>query len=431
VPQLSGFGFAEVQFTKEGRVHDPSRVEELLALLDAEPISDLLVISHGWNNDMQEARELYRDFFARVREVIDSGAVPGASDRSYAVLGVLWPSKRFAERDLIPGGAASASGTGDDDVHEGLEELARALDDPATEPALSEAERLVPRLEGDPAARARFADLVRSVLAAEESDDEDASSELFDVPGEELMDRLRTPVGLGPPPGPPGGGGAAGLGSLVGDIKGAARGLANFATYYKMKERSGLVGRTGLHAVLRQVRERRRDLRLHLIGHSFGARLVTAAAAEGNAEAVSPRTLTLLQAAFSHHGFARHWDGVQDGLFRRVVADGLVAGPVLITCTRNDAAVGRAYPIASQIARQAASWLGDKNDRYGGLGSNGAQKTPEAVDGALLGVGGHYAFEPRQLHNLNADAYVANHSDICGPEVAYALLTAVQRADLR
>jgi pimeloyl-ACP methyl ester carboxylesterase len=190
-----------------------------------------------------------------------------------------------------------------------------------------------------------------------------------------------------------------------------------------MKERAGVVGRGRVADVLTRVKSDHPDLRVHLVGHSFGGRLVTAAVSTGRFTAGS---LALLQAAFSHYGFAERWDGAADGLFRPMVTGGHVSGPVIITCTRNDNAVGRAYPIASQIARQTASWLGDKNDKYGGIGSNGAQKTPEAIDARLLPVGGVYDVRPGRLYNLLADDFITDHSAVTGPEVAYAVLTALR-----
>jgi hypothetical protein len=138
-----------------------------------------------------------------------------------------------------------------------------------------------------------------------------------------------------------------------------------------------------------------------------------------------PETLVLLQAAFSHHSFAKRFDGTRDGFYRRVVANKMVAGPIVITCTQNDWAVGLAYPLASLLAGQAAAGLGDKNDRYGGMGRNGAQKTPEANDGTLLAAGGTYAFQAGTVYNLNADRVISDHGDICKDEVAHALLTAI------
>jgi hypothetical protein len=84
-----------------------------------------------------------------------------------------------------------------------------------------------------------------------------------------------------------------------------------------------------------------------------------------------------------------------------------------------------AYPLASRIAGQDAAGLGDENDRFGGLGRNGAQHTPERVVGTLQPVGSSYTFEPGKIYNLNADAIIADHSDICHHEVAFALLKAV------
>ena len=105
----------------------------------------------------------------------------------------------------------------------------------------------------------------------------------------------------------------------------------------------------------------------------------------------------------------------------------LVRGPIIGTYTANDKAVGLAYPAASVLAGQVAAGIGDKNDKYGGFGRNGAQKTPEAVDGKLLPAGSPYEFLPGRIHNLLADPYVKAHSDIAGQEVAYAVLASISR----
>jgi hypothetical protein len=91
----------------------------------------------------------------------------------------------------------------------------------------------------------------------------------------------------------------------------------------------------------------------------------------------------------------------------------------------NDRAVGIAYPLASRVAGQDSSRLGDATDIFGGLGRNGAQHTPEAVSGTLQPPAGHYAFEAGKVYNLNADSVIHDHSDICHDEVAFALLSAI------
>ena len=242
-----------------------------------------------------------------------------------------------------------------------------------------------------------------------------------------------------PPPLPAGGGGAAmlddgggpaggaaGLGDFFSGMKAGAFRLLNLFTYYEMKKRAGLVGRSGVRVVLLQVHQRLPGLKLHLIGHSFGGRLVTSAT-----DAIGPEvrsaTLTLLQAAYSHNGLADKFDGRHDGAFRQVMAQQKVTGPILITHTKNDLAVGIAYPLASRLSGDVASALGDQDDPYGGLGRNGAQHTPEVDPNAafLDRVGTRYPFAAGKVYNLNADEFIKGHSDIAKDEVAFALLTAV------
>jgi hypothetical protein len=441
MPDLNGFPYFEVEFNKQGEVHDQNQAKALTDFLAAGGTSDLFVISHGWNNDMGDARGLYDRFFNCVRQVVDSGKVSGIGTRQFAIMAVLWPSKKFADKTLIPSGAAGAeSPITNDFLRRELKELKGVFDDPNANAILDQAKQLVPDLEDSPKARRKFADLLRSVLPPQSATDVDAAGDFLRLPGDEVINRLGkpAPIAAAKPTASGGGaaitggtaattgGGAAGLGNFFSGIKSGALNLLNFTTYYQMKERAGIVGSNGVNQLLRTIRHQNPALKLHLIGHSFGGRVVTAAAAGPEDQpAVDVATMTLLQAAFSHYGFSEHYDGTNNGFFRRVVTNKMVSGPIVISCTQNDQAVGKMYPLASLVAGQVAADLGDKNDKYGGLGRNGAQKTPEASDGTLLSLDETYQFEPGKLHNLNADAIIKDHSDICHNEVAYALLNAV------
>jgi hypothetical protein len=434
---LSGFPSFEIQFDKEGKPFNPADEQQLLAFLGQGTVTDLFIISHGWNNDMAEARALYQNFFARVREVIDASSVPGVAARKFAVCGVLWPSKKFADKELIPSGAASAAASVTDKFLKArLDDLRGVFDHPKADELLAQARKLVPKLDQDAQARQQFADLLRQLPNRTATHPDDASDRFFSLSGDEVMKRLSKPV-VTVKPGAAGGaasaghatgttGAAAGLGQLFSGAKAGADRLLNFLTYYQMKERAGAVGRNGVNALVRRIRAQAPNLKLHLIGHSFGGRLVTATTLGPDGQPpVKVNTLTLLQAAFSHNGFGAKFDGKHDGFFRRVVASGQVTGPTLITCTKNDTAVGIAYPLASLLAGQNAAALGDANDQFGGIGRNGAQHTPEAINGTLGAVGTSYQFQGGRLYNLNADTLIKDHSDICHKEVAYALLTAV------
>jgi hypothetical protein len=441
--ELAGFPYFEVQFTKQGEAFDARETEAVLDAVRGSPrIDDLFVVSHGWNNDIDEARALYRGLFGNVRRILDEGGAPALADRSAAVLGVLWPSKRFAEKDLTAGGGASLGGGLEDRaVQHQLDELKGTFDQP-DEAALEEAKQLVPALEGSPQAQRQFVNLIRSVLPPSKDTADDASDMFFELPGDEVLRLLEPPIlpgggasggggggaggiGLMEAPGAAPMGGSAGIGDFFSGIVAAAGRLLNYATYYQMKERAGQVGMRGLYPLLRAIKSADPDVRVHLVGHSFGGRVVTAAAlGPPGSPSVAPASMTLLQAAFSHNAFARDFDGERDGFFREVVEQGRVAGPILITHTSNDRAVGLAYPIASRIARQDNADLGDAEDVFGGIGRNGAIHTPEAVAGELLSARGQYAFTPGKLYNLRADSLIGGHSDVTGPAVAYALLTA-------
>lgn len=440
---IAGFPYLEVQVDKAGKFVDAAESKKLVDFLAAGGATDLFVMSHGWNNDMGEARGLYKRFFGEVRKLLDK-STPAAGGRKFAVLGVLWPSKKFSDEELIPGGAASVKSVVADAVLvKTIDALKNGVfDNPQADAILEKAKKLVPGLGDSPAKQKEFANLVRSLPTVGKGNAEDASDRFFKLSGDEAMARLSRPVMPTPTTRASGGatrmggaaglgaaaGGAAGIGSFFSGIGSAALNLLNYTTYYQMKERAGLIGRTAINDVLRDVAAKAPGVKVHLIGHSFGARLVTSVALGPDGKPpLGFASMTLLQAAFSHNGFAQKFDEENDGFFRDVVAKGRVKGPIVVTCSVQDSAVGRAYPIASLVAGQNAASLGDANDPYGGMGRNGAQHTPEASTATLGKVGAANVFAAGKVHNLNADALISNHSDICKPEVAYALLCAVAK----
>jgi hypothetical protein len=350
---------------------------------------------------------------------------------------VLWPSKKFALSSLIPGGgAASAGDAGVQALMESLEELKRDPErlgddeqDPVRAAAMDRALATLADLDDSADARRDYVQQIRVILDPSEAHEDDGSVEFLTMDPEDLFEQLsqEVPVTLAVGAGGAasiGDGGAAFIGDLLSGAKAAARRIANFATYYTMKTRAGTVGRTGVASVLLRAHDRHPELRMHLAGHSFGGRLVTAAAASVPRRD-SRLSLMLLQAAFSHNGLAQRFDGKNDGAFRTALAGRRVNGPVVITHTKNDLAVGVAYPLASRIAKDKAAAIGDENDPYGGMGRNGAQHTPE-VDPSIaelrkVSSNPRYAFTPGSVFNLRADKTISDHGDVKNAAVAAAL----------
>lgn len=416
-----------VEFTKSGRPADDSQLAAALAMVTDQRATDVLILSHGWNNDMAAARRLYD----RIRQNLSSASSAAGSIRP-VVLGVLWPSIRWAEEDQIAGGGVSV---GDEDL-----ELATAID-AAVDDADMAAQLREAIADLDTAAgRARFVTTARRLLpAGAVVDDEDGvPSTLVSSGPDEVFFAVRDAVLLGedtpgPEPSPseraPGiapdllaehDATAAGLFGL--SWPSLARQVLNTFTYYTMKARAGDVGARGVAPIIDRLNAMTDAPRVHLAGHSFGARVVAAAATAATTPIAS---MTLLQGAFSHYGFTSNYaDSGNDGAFVPAVASGRIRGPVVITHTHNDKAVGLAYAIASRLARQAGAGLGDRSDLYGGIGANGSVGS-DAIELVLMDRGSSYTFLESKIYNLKADDYIQGHSDVTNPEVVNALAQAM------
>ncbi len=192
-------------------------------------------------------------------------------------------------------------------------------------------------------------------------------------------------------------------------------------SYYLMKERAAEVGAGGVAPLVRMLKQVSPETEVHLAGHSFGARLATAAvmALGQDSGAALVDTMMLLQAAFSQFAFS------PGGFFRPVVERRMVRSSIAVTHTVHDRAVGLAYPFASMLKKQNASGLGGPNDPYGGLGANGARglAPEECVHLNLDDLESLSRFRGTPVINLNADRVILGHTDICKPQVAAALRT--------
>jgi len=345
--------YSEIELDQFGNLVDP------LSLDNIAPAENLFVMVHGWNSDIDDARALYTNLFTQFSRTRKAHA----TQLPCAVLGILWPSEKFAPRALIPGGAACL----------------------------------------DPETQREFVANLRALLP--DQPDDEGARELLATDGAELLGGVEASMD----------GGAARLGDRIAHVHHAIEMLLNLSTYHLMKDRAGVVGRNGLARSLDQIQDDYPGIRIHLAGHSFGCRAIASSAAAARRQVAS---MTLFQAAFSHNSFSPF------GGFRSVVADRKCEGPIVITHSVKDEAVGICYPIASRIFRQSASSLGDANDRYGGLGRSGARHTPEADDGDLLPEAAPYAFAPGRIYNLQADDIIQAHCDIVKPETAWAMLSA-------
>jgi hypothetical protein len=428
--EIAGMAHWELGFDEGGRP-DQGELDRLLAEVPARGVTDLLMFSHGWNSDRRQARRLYQLWFGQVPGLLGRA---GASATGVGSVGVVWPAKRWADEPepTAAGGGGAA----------GLEVAAAAADDPALvedlkdafpgeqrAQVLDELARLLTERPEDAAALARFQTLMGELAgepdAARAEEDQGELALVEDDP-EAVFGRFADAV-----PDTGEGGGAAGFGDAFGRLwKGAKEALRQL-TYFEMKKRAGVVGKDGLGPVLGRFGAAAPELRVHLLGHSFGARLVSFALAGVPDAGASPvASLYLLQGAFSHFAFA---DALPTDPGRGGALKGMasrVGGPLVASFSVHDLAVGRLYPLASLSSREDAAAAEDALFRWGGIGHDGAQAV-QAAELELGPVGAAYPFQPGRFVNLNANAIVNRggppagaHSDIFHPELVWAGLAA-------
>ena len=200
VADVAGFACYEVEFKKDGSLVNPADKDGAVQFLNDRTVTDLFVCSHGWNTNIDDARKLYSDFFAKARDQRDNA---GVGDRHFGILAILWPSMRFADRKLIPGG--TAAGLGSEMPTEVLEEQIDRLkkgfageqgffDRGDATAILDQAMKLTPDLEDNPDARAQFVNLVRSLVEQRPGNDEDAAADFFSLPDDQCLKRLWSPT---------------------------------------------------------------------------------------------------------------------------------------------------------------------------------------------------------------------------------------------
>ncbi|SED71807.1 Alpha/beta hydrolase of unknown function [Streptomyces sp. TLI_105] len=391
--------YREITFDKDGD-GPPGQASELAALA-RRGVGDLVVFAHGWNSSPSGATRLCSDFFAPFPGLLAPGVEAG-----YA--GVIWPSMMFSD-EPVPDYRA----------------LVTVL--PEKEPVIGRLTELLAAAPPEESAFAEFGALLRELT------DVNVGSVAVREPVPEFL--VADPVAVcalftgaleGTGPVPPEGFFGEGLKRYW---KGAREALRQ-ATYYVMKKRAGQVGEHGLGPLLGEVARTAPGLRVHLVGHSMGARLVAYALRGLPAGARPVASVTLLQGAFSHYAFAARLphDPRRSGSLRDL--QHRVRGPVVACYSRHDTALGVMYPLASRVANDSeslagatAGLLGTDDPRWGAIGHDGVQAVPGTVERTLAealreGIPGSGCV------SVDAAEVVRSHSDIHRPELARVVVSA-------
>lgn len=401
--------------------------------------TDVFFFSHGWNNTFDAAAAAYCRF---ISGYASQGGGPGALDKPVLV-GVVWPSISFT----MPweDGPLIAGDSRDDERERGLRDEASEVLSRADAERLDDLLSRRGKLPPDEAREA--AELMLRFLPGTDPEEGAAPPTADEV----LASWERLDGGTAPPPPDPDDFGefdpAGPAGGRVGDIgEGAAsdpakapqaagffgnldpRNLARMGTVWLMKDRAGKVGAYGVAPLFRWILGES-DARLHLIGHSFGCRLLMSAVSIG-ALPRDVRSMLLLEPAVNRWCFAQNVAGTgRVGGYRPVLER--VELPVLSTMSSHDLPLRQAFHLAvrgSSLGEPNIAAIGD-TDRYGALGGYG----PAGLGTAVVTRPARAPGTPYDLNvpqrviavdgsgEINGEPAIGGHSDINNPNMWWAL----------
>lgn len=408
--------------------------QTLLGVLAQEPITDVFIFSHGWLGDIPAARNQYNRWIkAMASNTADIEKIKQLRSGFKALLiGLHWPSlpwgnevieasseaeavealtTRYAERIADSETAKSALKT----------IFSQALDD--LEPdELSEETIEAYRILNQEAG------LSSEGVAAAPGDDREA----FDPESIYEESEVETEI--------------IGDGADFGLLDGGSFVLQRvfsplrMLSYWKMKARAQQFGeKAGFELLTKLQRATAKQVRFHLVGHSFGCVVMSATLAGPKVQGVLPRpvnSLSLIQGALSLWAYCPDIPKAPGtaGYFYPVVRDGKVSGPIITTLSEHDSAVGVLYPLASGVAMSSAA-MPEGFPKYGAIGAFGIQGDGISLNGMdMLPCDRDYDFKSEQIYNLEGSQYICKippnaglggaHSAIDEPEVAHAVWSA-------
>jgi hypothetical protein len=441
-----------LRFDKNGACTSPATRALLLDLVKQGGHSDIILFSHGWNNDFDDATDMYarflREFEARVK---DRPVARNPSSFTPLFVGVTWPSI-WLSFDSGPkiAGAGDAAPTVAVEDNLAAQALADRVADEADAQVVERLYALLAKPSLDDAEARELAELAAPAFG-DVTDDETSTTR--ETTPEDLLSMMRemqeaesgsttarrsiddwdeTPAGNAPATEPQ----TAGLLSRL-DPRQALR----LFSVYQMKDRAGVVGARGIAALLRDLLAAAPEsTRVHAVGHSYGCKVMLSAICSPAPMPRQLHSLLLLQPAVSHLCFAEKIPkSGKSGGYREALKR--VKAPILTTYSNRDFALNKTFHLALRrasdlgeqdigIAADSDTTAGKPPSDFAALGGYGPRRSAQRLVDPIPGAGADYpAFgDTDVLIGLDGSlGGITGHGDIATPVTAWALHRLVTR----
>lgn len=440
-PPLNGVDFpeAELNFDREGGCPEPGEVAAIRAEFATAGVTDLLVLCGGWADLPRDLRGLYDGLTASLRTTVRRDSAFGA--HQYGIVRVMWPTRRWLEPFQPPSGAL----TEDERAHREIAALEMQVTSLRGSFTGRQADRLllkvwqlISTVSDSVPSQVSLVEHVRELVR--ETDEmnpyprlnEYASRQFLTMHPIRLLEAVSDPGTPGFPAvqerisheEAPGEDGSSTDSPADCDLYQGIRNLLTYAISSEMRTRAETIGRLGLRESLLGLRRGLPQTRLHLIGHSFGARALLAAvdAPPDSGKLICPKSISLLQPALPEDAFAPEADGSPAGIFHPVLAEGKAGGPILVSHSTNDETAGIPYAISCRIAEHSQPGRQDYPRPVGAMARTGV-----AASGATrisLSSRALPRWRRGMIVNLDGSALIADHLDVCRTQVTQAILSA-------
>lgn len=414
-----------LQFDASGRNTSPQTTDHLIRELRKDQFTSIYFFSHGWNNTFADALDLYRRFFKGYLSLRGERNL-NKQDYRPLFIGTHWPSIAL----VLPwehGPEIAGGDTRDDDAEKVRTTIGLAL-------AAGDAEQFYNLTERESLTGEEVRELAR-ILQHFYLGIADGSSSVPDIDRivgawRDLEAGTREPApDYDAPPGKFefGSKGAPEAAVSVKDVL-DPRSALRVTTVLMMKDRAGLVGTEGVAEVLERILDATNNP-VHLIGHSYGCRVMLAAASVPQGLPRKVDSLLLLQPAVNRYCFAVLIPdlGIKGGF---VAALNRVQRPIFSTFSRDDGPLRYLFQFAARRLKDLGELRAAASEPsvYAALGGYGAAGMIPAHyhEVPMQDVGSPYPrFDKLRVLGVDGSGKITGHGDIRNPYACWALLDQV------